>query len=270
MAAGAFCSPLAFFPAQMTLALEQLPARNSRLGRLDPRWRLAALLLLAAAAAVLHTVPAAAAACAGAVALALAARLPLRWYLARVAVVAPFLALFALWMPFFLDAAGPAWRLGPLKVSGHGVQVALLLCLKALTIVTAMLVLLATAPLHVSLAAAHALRVPGLLVSLTLLTYRYAFLLAHELTRVRIALRVRGYRNRASLHSYRTVGHVAGMLLVRSYERAERVDQAMRCRAFDGRFRCLTEFRTTATDVAVFLVVVGGAAGLVAWDVVQR
>jgi cobalt/nickel transport system permease protein len=77
---------------------------------------------------------------------------------------------------------------------------------------------------------------------------------------------VRGFRNRPSLRSYRTVGHVAGTLLVRSSEQAERVAQAMRCRGFDGRFRSLTEFRTTAADGILFLLVVVVAGGLVFWD----
>src|SRR5262249_325713 len=102
------------------------------------------------------------------------------------------------------------------------------------------------------------------------LTYRYLFLLADELGRLRTALRVRGYRNRPNLHSYRTVGHVAGTLLVRSYERAERVGQAMRCRGFDGRFRSLAAARTRATDVIFFAVVAGGTAGLLTWDLLQQ
>ena len=68
-----------------------------------------------------------------------------------------------------------------------------------------------------------------------------------------MALRVRGYRNRANLHSYRTIGAVTGALLVRGWERGERVGHAMRCRGFDGRFRSLSEFRTTAADVLMFL-----------------
>src|SRR4029077_17601964 len=105
-----------------------------------------------------------------------------------------------------------------------------------------------------TLKAAHALHVPGLLVQLLVLTYRYLFVLSSELARLRVALRVRGYRNRATRHSYRTVGHVAGTLLVRGYERAERVGQAMRCRGFDGRFRTLTTFHTRAADLLAFLV----------------
>jgi cobalt/nickel transport system permease protein len=90
--------------------------------------------------------------------------------------------------------------------------------------------------------------------------------LADELRRLRIALRVRGYRNRASRHSYRTAGHVAGTLLVRGYERAERVGQAMRCRGFDGQFRSLSEFTTHPLDIVAFVLIAAFAVALAVWD----
>src|SRR5207249_6912261 len=120
-----------------------------------------------------------------------------------------------------------------------------------------------------TLKAAHCLRVPGLLVQLFLLTYRYLFLLGEELARLRVALRVRGYRNRPTRHSYRTIGHIAGSLLVRSHERGERVAQAMRCRGYDGMHRSLTDFQTRGADVAFFLLVSACAAGLLLWDLGQ-
>ena len=67
--------------------------------------------------------------------------------------------------------------------------------------------------------AAHALYVPGLLVHLALLSYRYLFVLGDELARLRVALRTRGFRNRADLHSWRTVGAASGTLLVRGHDR---------------------------------------------------
>ena len=45
------------------------------------------------------------------------------------------------------------------------------------------------------------------------------------------------------------MGQAAGTLLVRGYERSERVAQAMRCRGFDGCFRALATFRTRWSDV---------------------
>jgi hypothetical protein len=44
----------------------------------------------------------------------------------------------------------------------------------------------------------------------------------------------------------------------------------MRCRGFDGRFRSLTEFRTTIADVAFFLLVGGGGIVLALEDWMVR
>lgn len=181
-----------------------------------------------------------------------------------------FFSLFVLPLPWLLAGDGPSWLYKPIRPSWHGIEAALLLTAKAITLVTLLLTAQATAPLETTLKAAHSLRIPGLLVQLSLLTYRYVFVLADELRRLRIALRVRGYRNRASRHSYRTAGHVAGTLLVRGYERAERVGQAMRCRGFDGQFRSLTAFATRPVDVVAFLLIASSAASLALWDWLPR
>lgn len=254
----------------MTLAFSAPPQSFSWLSRLDPRWKLAALLFAAAVAASLHTLPVAGLAWTASLLLAWLARLPRRWFLERLAAIAVFLALFTLPLPWLLPDEGAAWMCGPLRLSWHGVEVALLLAAKAMTLVTLLLIAQATAPLETTLKAAHALYIPGLLVQLALLTYRYVFVLADELRRLRIALRVRGYRNRVGRHSYRTAGHLAGTLLVRGYERAERVGQAMRCRGFDGQFRSLTAFVTRPADVLMFLLITAAAAALAVWDWLPR
>jgi cobalt/nickel transport system permease protein len=222
--------------------------------------------MLAASVAMLHRLRVAAAALAAALLLALLAHLPLRWFLQRLGAAALFFALFALPLPWLLAGDTPDGTFGPIHLSWRGVEAALLITAKAISLVTLFLTVQATAPLETTFKAAHALRIPGLLVQLSLLTYRYVFVLADELRRLRIALRVRGYRNRASRHSYRTAGHVAGTLLVRGYERAERVGQAMRCRGFDGQFRSLNAFATRPADVAAFLLFAACAAALTVWD----
>src|SRR5689334_15077655 len=85
-------------------------------------------------------------------------------------------------------ALGPGWDAGPVRVSQHGVVAGLAVFLRCLAIGSFALVLVGTAPLHHTLAAAHRLKVPGLLVLVALLAYRYAFLLADELRRLRVAL----------------------------------------------------------------------------------
>jgi cobalt/nickel transport system permease protein len=244
----------------MTLAFSVPPCPDSPLRRLDPRWKLAALSLTLVLAGLLQGLLPASVALAGSLLLAWLGQLPRRWFLSRLVLVLLFVAPFALTLPLLFP--GDSWW--------PGVRLGLLLVLKAMTLLALALVLFTSSPLADTLKAAHALRVPGLLVQLFGLTYRYAFLIAGELGRLRVALRARGYRNRPTRHSYRTIGHVAGTLLVRSHERGERVAQAMRCRGFEGQYRSLADFHTRVSDVVFFLLLVAGAVALLLWDLAQR
>jgi cobalt/nickel transport system permease protein len=251
----------------MSLNPEHVAPRDSFLARRDARWRLAALgLALAAAAALRHPGPTAGV-LAFAVLLAVIGRVPGRWYRARIAVLLFVLIPFLVVVPFTVDRGERLWEWRFFHVNDAGLVVAVTLVMKTIALVTLALTLLASAPLHVTLCAAGRLGVPKLLVHLTLLTYRYAFVLLDELGRLRVALRVRGFRNAMTGHAYRTIGQVTGTLLVRGSDRADRVAQAMRCRAFDGHFRTLTTFRTRPADVLLFLTIIGVFGGLVAWDV---
>ena len=239
----------------MTLAFDPPPTADSLLARLDPRWRLAGLVVAAAAAALPRTVPAAAAACVGAIALAVLAHLPARWVFRRYAALTLFL--------------GPFIVLLPILQGGEGARLAVLVTLKGVAVITIALVLLGTAPLPTTLHAAQRLRMPGVLVQVALLSYRYVFVLTDELGRLRRALRARGFRARPDRRTYRTAGHVVGTMLLRGAERAEGVAQAMRCRAFDGRYRSLAEFQTRPGDVIFFAIVAVAAVAVAAGDLAR-
>jgi cobalt/nickel transport system permease protein len=255
----------------MTLALELPAPTNSALRAFDPRWKTAATVLCVVAVLVPHHLGPLLAAFLATLLLCRVARLPWRWFRARISLLLPLLAGLVVLLPLVLHDGGPALTLvGPVRVSLYGLVAAIRLALKALSVLTLMLILLGTTPLPDLLRAAHALCVPGFLVQLVALTFRYLMLLVEEFGRLRTALRVRGFRNRADLHSYRVVGNVTGTLLVRSLERAERVGQALRCRGFDGRFRCLTAFRTRRADVLWFGALVAAAAAVVSWDLLLR
>jgi cobalt/nickel transport system permease protein len=250
----------------MTLGFDVPTCQPSFVQRLDPRWKLACLLLAALAAVNLHTCGAALAALSGTMLLVALARLPLGWYLRRLATSLVMFALFLAWLPFVVQAGHETHEIGFVTVSLTGLVRLIVLSAKIASMISLMLVMLATTPLPSIFKAARALWMPRLLALLMLLTYRHVFLLMDEFGRLRTALRVRGFRNRADLHSYRTIGQVAGTLLVRSHERSERVGQAMRCRGFDGEFRALDDFRTAWPDLLAFALIVGYAVGLLAWD----
>jgi cobalt/nickel transport system permease protein len=90
-------------------------------------------------------------------------------------------------------------------------------------------------------ALAH-LHVPQRLAQLLLFMVRYFDVLGREYTRLRAAMRVRCFRPAMNMHSYRTIGYLVGMLLVRSFDRSERVLAAMKCRGFRGQYYMLDHF----------------------------
>ena len=232
-----------------------LPPRvDSPLARLDPRWRLAGLVVCLVALAAVRSPCGALVGLALALALALAARPPLAWLRERFLFVGVVVAVFALPIPLF----GATWAEG---FAQAGALVA-----KALGVFLVSAALLVSGSLESTLAASRWLGVPRLFARLAQMSLRYLFLLGEELARLRVALRVRGFRNRADAHSYRTVAAASGMLLVRGGARADRVTQAMRCRGFDGTFRTLEKRTTAVRDVLFSLAMLALGSALVWLD----
>lgn len=233
----------------MTLALRDPPAPDSPLARWDARWKLGGLLALAAGCVCVTRPGPAAVAFAGGLGLVAVGRLPARDVLARLGLL--------------LLSAGPVLLLLPFTADWPA---AVTFALRLAAVGMVGLVLARTAAVTQTFAAAGAVGLPGSLVQVGLLAYRYTFLFAGEVVRLRRAWRVRGFRMTTGRHAYRTVGHAVGALAVRGEDRAERVAAAMRCRGFDGVVRPLVPFRTRPADVLGFAACVVAAAGLAAAD----
>jgi cobalt/nickel transport system permease protein len=101
---------------------------------------------------------------------------------------------------------------------------------------------------------------PKKLLYLTFLSYRYVHVIHYEYVRLRDAMKMRGFRPGTNMHTYRTYGYLIGMLLIRSYERSERIHQAMLCRGFHGRFYLLDHFHIHRKDI---LFTIGMALSLI-------
>lgn len=216
-------------------------------GRLDPRTRIVAALLFAVAAVAAHGLAAQALAFALAAVLALLARLPLKPTLRRLAALEGFMLLALVSLPFTVPGPPVADILG-WSASAEGLRrtAAILLVANAVTLATQ--ALLAGMELVALGHALGRLGAPARLVALLLFTVRYVDVLQQEYSRLRLAMRARGFRPRTGWHTWRSFGWLVGMLLVMSVERSERIHAAMRLRGFTGRFHCLDEGRAGMLD----------------------
>ena len=239
---------------------------ESLVHRLDPRVRVVVATAFAVLIAVGQRFEVLGVGVAMAVGGAVVARLPVVATLKRLLAVNLFMVL--LWVLLPLSAEGSAlFRLGPLAYSSEGARLAARITLKANAIVLALTVLLATMEITTLGHALHHLHAPDKLTHLLLFTVRYIDVIHHEYRRLRDAMRVRCFRGGMNRHTYRTLGNLVGMLLVKSFDRADRIVAAMKCRGFRGRFYVLHHFALARRDVAFGLaaLVVLAALGWGEW-----
>lgn len=242
---------------------ERLQGGRGPLHGLDPRARLVGAAAWSVAAAVIQARPAAWAALATSALLLAAARPPLGEVARRLGAVNAFIALLWLLMPFSTPGQ-PVLTVAGLAATRQGLELAALITLKSNAIVLAFMALVATIPVQ---DLGHALRKVGVPLKLALLlvfTHRAVQAMSGEYRRMRQAMTVRGFVPRTGLHTWRAYACLAGMLLVRGMDRAERVREAMLCRGFTGELRSINPLAARPAD-HLFLAAMLCASALLAW-----
>lgn len=111
------------------------------------------------------------------------------------------------------------------------------------------ILLVMTTPFEEVIRGAQRLGLPDVLASLSLLSYRYLFVILEEVSRLNRAARARnfgaasdgGWRLKGVAWRATVTGHMIGSLFLRSFQRGERVYTAMLARGYTGQLRSLAE-----------------------------
>ena len=146
--------------------------------------------------------------------------------------------------------------LGSIPVT-EGLISSLGILVRAFLSVAAVLTLIAVTPFPQLTGALGRLHVPGMLIALLEMTYRYVGVLMDEAGHMSDA-----YHLRAPMHKgleMRHMGPFVGSLLLRSFDRAERIYGAMRCRGYGGQWRVGRGTPMTTRDVCYFILVLGSS-----------
>ena len=170
--------------------------------------------------------------------------IPVRTCFYKLRIVLPLVLAVGLFEPF-LDRT-PLLYLGTLPVSG-GVLSMLTLMLKGVFCLMASFLLIATTPVGRFCAALRRLHVPGLLVTLFLLTYRYIGVLTEEVAVMTDAYHLRAPGQRGIHIS--AWGSFLGQLLLRSMDRAQRLYAAMLLRGYHEHFHYAQQRAFRAGDL---------------------
>jgi len=241
-------------------AIQRYALWNSRLHHLEARAKIIAAVALIVIC--VSTAPQALLALSGYVALLalgiLISRVPLTFYLRRALVIIPFAVMVAVFIPFIKRDNGVSYQLGiaDLTVSRSGLIVLWNVLIKSFIAVLALTVLTATTTFGAMLEGLAQLKVPRVFVTMTGFAYRYLFVLIDELGRMKRARDARCYGGRW-LWQGKVIGQMIGTFFLRSYERAERVYQAMIARGFDGKHHRHNMSRLLLKDYLFVIAIVG-------------
>jgi cobalt/nickel transport system permease protein len=243
---------------------ERFAQGDSLLHRRDPKVKIVVAVFFVSLMAVSSNFGVISPGLAVAAVLVVGSRLPMGAVIKRLLLANSF-TLF-LWLTLPLTYGGEELsRLGPLEISSEGTRLAALITLKTNTIVLSLIALLATSRIAALGHALEGLRLPRQLCFLLLFSYRYVFVIYQEYRKLTRAAAMRCFVPATTIHTYRTYGYIFGMTLVKSWNRAARVHQAMLLRGFDGRLIPLEQQSAGRGDF-VFLVLglllVAGLASL--------
>jgi len=223
-------------------------AECSRFGGLDARAKLVGVLVFVVASALLTRQDIVFVSLAMSLVLVGASALPIRHVAKLYLGALPFILLASL--SFFLFS---------------GVEKGVTMWARASACVLALIVLASSTQTFELFSGLRRLRVPAMLTTLLMLSHKYIVVLSDELSRMTLARRARAFsggRNLLDRYALKVISFTAGMVLVRSSERADRVYEGLKAKGFE---KDLTGWRTSVlgvSDIAFVMAFVAASAVL--------
>ncbi|MBN1872032.1 MAG: cobalt ECF transporter T component CbiQ [Candidatus Omnitrophica bacterium] len=229
---------------------------NSFFHSWDPRVKIISFSILIIVIALLPNITPAAIAFLMASVLLILSKIPVIFVLKQLRWVFFIIFFFLIVMPFTVPGDAML-RLGLLTASQKGFDLAVLIALRAVSMVIIIFPMFGTSEFHRSLKALQKLKVPNKIIQMIMFAYRYIFVFLEMLSRMLTAARARLFNRRTDMFTLRTIGNLTGMLFVRGYEKTERIYQAMQSRGYTGSLSIQDEFRLTGKDFAKAFLIIG-------------
>lgn len=194
-----------------------------------------------------------------------ASKVSVRFMASRLLVVLPFIV-FAFLIPFI--GSGERVEIIGLSLSQEGLWSMWNILAKATIGASVSILLAATTEIPDLIRGMGRLKVPPVMISIATFMVRYLEVIAGELGRMRVAMTARGYDPRW-LWQAKPIAASAGALFVRSYERGERVYDAMLSRGYTGEMPDLGHRAAERSEWARVSILPGLAlvVAIVAWQV---
>ncbi|MDX9753258.1 MAG: cobalt ECF transporter T component CbiQ [bacterium] len=178
-------------------------------------------------------------------------RVPLSHSLLKGLKLLPFVLVLTILVPFFREGtmAGSV-SLGGFTITWtqEGLDLFFNIMAKSTLAIFSVVFLNLTTPFHSLLKGIQSLGAPRIMTDTLVIAYRYLFVISGERERMLMARRARHVHPTPFLE-WRSLSQLVAMLFIRSYNRGDRLYQAMCSRGYDGTILTLTEQPLLLKDI---------------------
>jgi cobalt/nickel transport system permease protein len=186
------------------------------------------------------------------------AQISFKFYFKFISIPFCFALITFLYMALFFGVNDP-WiylgSLGPLELTifRDGIQMGFLVFSRMLGAFSCLLFLAFTTPMTEIFSLLHRLRIPPIMVELSMLMYRFIFLFLDETEKMHQSQKTRlGYSNWKN--SLRCWGMLGGNLFIRTWFQGEKLQMAMESRGYNGTLKTMNEIEFPGSKNIILLV----------------
>ena len=233
---------------------ERHARKNGLLQRLDPRLKTVSLVVLVATVVSLQDIRVVVAFYFLALVLAVMSKLPVVEFTKRVWIFIPVFTGIIAVPSIFMVPGDTAFKVLGLTATWEGIRWAVLFTLRVATAVSYAILFTMTSKWNEIVSALASFRVPGMVITIATLTYRYVFLLAKLLLDAMHSRRARLAGELGMVESWKEAGKHIGATFIKANALGEDIYYAMLSRGYTNEVQPIREFRLGKVDYAFSIV----------------
>jgi len=239
----------------MHFDIDRYATIKSSIHDFDPRAKIVCLLILLFSIVLINDLIVLSLACISSLLLVLLSKLPLGFIVKRLKWVIFFVIALLIIIPV-TTSGQVVFSLGLITITKQGVHLASMISLKALSAALLLFPMVSTMTFITFIRAIEHLRIPNKIVQMISFIYRYIFVISDELYKTRLSVKSRNVNKKSYFLKHQVLGNVIGMIMIRSYERGERIRDAMISRGYNGTIKSIHTFKLKKMDILKFSLIV--------------
>lgn len=214
------------------LRIDDYANLSSSLHRWDPRLKFIGFFILIFAIAFIQNIQLMPFVLLVSIVYFLLSKIPFSFLITRLRYPGIFLLMVAIIFPFF-SGLTVLYQIGFVKIYSEGLIAFLLIASKFVSIMIFAVLLFGTSSVLSTIRALQQLRFPHILVDMLLMTYRYLFEISNDFRKMQLAMRMKNFHaTHLNFHTLNQLAALAGTMLIRSYEKSEKIYKAMILRGY--------------------------------------